>query len=398
MNAKFVFENAPRSTLKLQKWDFQEDVDASFNIRKHVKVDKITPDDYSWKKFEENAIKYQIFLKKEKMNTLTSRDRIEMNEIFDKLLACMIHFFTKKENYHVQNCSAAVDIDDFDATIAMTLFKCLQIGDKTYKEILSSIDISNVDCFQLLNLLNCEVILTKPPKELLLDELLKRNSINPSYITKDGLCYDRAKIEELNIILDDLAKETNLKIKMSKPSGFIPRGNNFANYCTNSINRELYKLYRTQLQVHVPAAVKMNEVNISTINILSAKEAEETLTASAVSKLEHQQISGFVQQRGLDDVVAPAYNVEKRQIEKTIFDAIRSIPGGHIVLFRYGIEYRNGEYYPTNKKTVQQTAEHFKMKTGNINKITTSIFKEIKRRFPNMLTDYLSVDSSIPAY
>lgn len=378
-----------------REWGSQKSTSNSLNLREYVNIDKLEKKDYSFARFEKLAVLYRFYLRKQRMNTLSYAEKRDMESVFNKLLACMIHFFTKRENYHLKGSGAAVDMDDFDSVIAMTLIRCLKLQDKSADEIIASINLDEADCFLILSELNIPLNFYESPKVTLFKTIMKMRNYSPSYLADGVAYYDLDIVKGFYNSLLECAISANVEFVVPKLQGFDPDKSSFRKYITASICKELYKLYRWQIPVHVPAKVRLDE-NISAqtqaVPIFNAGEAVENgINPAASSYIEFQQFESFVQKNGASEMTKPTERIEKRTLNKILCDRIMEIPDGEIVLYHFGIEMINGNYYAVEgRRSYAETAEHFNQDLYTVKYAVKRVGRIFKKKYPDFYIEYFS--------
>lgn len=373
-------------------WGNLTSLDDGLNLRAYVNIDKLQREDYSFDRFEKLALLYRRYLRKERAGQLTYHDKKDMENIFNKLLACMIHFFSKKENRHLAGCTSAVDLDDFDSVIAMTLVNCLRLQDKTAEEIMEATGLDSADCFIILNKMGVPFVFGDSPQLLLFKEVMKECNYFPSYISKGVAYYDKDICQGFFNALAAYAADADVKFTIPKGVGFDNTKSSFRKYVTASINKELYKLYRNQIPVHVPARVALSsDIPTQTVTILDPGEADDNgINPAASNYMEAKQLEAFVQQNGETEMTSPVESLERKALNEILCETIRSIPKGEMVLYCFGIDYVDGQYITGAKRTMKSTAAHFGTEEHIVKYAIKSVGAAFKKLYPDFCVEYFA--------
>lgn len=105
-----------------------EEFETSFKLREYLNLPSLTKKEMDFGYFNDLANIYRTYLNS---NNLTYLERQDMDKIFEKMLALMLHFFTKTVNQMLPENTGCISFEDFDSVIALTLLQCLYQFDPT---------------------------------------------------------------------------------------------------------------------------------------------------------------------------------------------------------------------------------------------------------------------------
>lgn len=84
-----------------------------FSLREYLNLPSIQKEQMDWDYFD--AL-HQVYA--------TTRNKSEKDECFEIMLRLLMHFFTKTAMSYQDSLGAAVDLEDMDAVIAETFYRC----------------------------------------------------------------------------------------------------------------------------------------------------------------------------------------------------------------------------------------------------------------------------------
>ena len=105
-----------------------EEFETSFKLREYLNLPSLTKKEMDFGYFNDLANIYRTYLNS---NNLTYLEKQDMDKIFEKMLALMLHFFTKTVNQMLPENTGCISFEDFDSVIALTLLQCLYQFDPT---------------------------------------------------------------------------------------------------------------------------------------------------------------------------------------------------------------------------------------------------------------------------
>lgn len=361
------------------------------NIRQYVQMEKLTPSDYNWDRFDEMAYRYQYFLRKKLNHSLTVPEKIEMENLYAKMLSCMIHFYTKKESYHLQSSSPTVDLDDYDSVIALTLIKCLALHDLSQKDILNMLELSEGDAGVILyNEFGIEPDFWFSAKEMLFSIIEKKKdyfSWNPSpYIVNGQIWYPQEAYCDFYQEIIKLAKRNKIVVCEPRTYGFNRRkAQKFSYYLCASIDKELYKLYRRQIVVHVPYKHKVPNEVINPIAILTKDEYSKM----NYSPDYYDHIDGEIS-KSFGVPTNPADIFEEDALNVDFYKKVKALDYGDVLLYKVGVDYIPGQniFLSTKKRTFKDTGIKFGISEYEAKKIIKQVATEFKKKYPNFYAEY----------
>lgn len=362
-------------------------------IRDYIQMEKLTSKDYSWNAFDELAYRYQYLERKEANNRLSHADKIEMENLFVKMLSCMIHFYTKKENYHLQSAPAAVDIDDYDSIIAMTLVNCLALNDLSQEEILKRVNLSEADAGTiLLNEFGISPDFWFSSKEMLFSIIEKKKDYfgwNPSpYIVNGKIFYPQEAYCDFYEEIQKLGKRNKIVIPEPKCHGFNRRkAQRFSYYLCGSIEKEMYKMYRKQCSVHVPFRHKIPSDATNTVAIMTKKECDNAgWSEDYANKLDAEIVNAVGQDAN------PADIIEEKTTNNDFFSKVLSLENGELLLYKVGVDYdkEQNAFFVNKKRTYKTAGEKFGMSEYEAKKAAKRVATAFKRKYPNFYNEYVS--------
>jgi len=432
------------TTLAPEQWGTENEDASSFILRNYLTLPLLSKEDMDFKYFDGLADKYRSLLKKDRIIGLTYRERKEKEGLYNKMLALMLHFFTKTVNPKLKASTAMVDRDDFDSVIAMTLVKCLALREKSIDFIADSLTeeqcASAIKKYRLENNNGVQTSLFQYAlmfdKKDIIKEILADFDINEAYLDKNGVPFYNEK--DASYVIAYIINLSGIgKPKKIRTSGFSSNGN-FGFYVTSAIKKEINKLFRAQLEIHYPAHAyitsedmnnlaetetylfdKENQANAKelstmekqqsvsvkgcsdpqritphrTLAIFSAAESEAAgLSGAAINMVEASVSKAINVSHGHfekeETEVAESY--ERRQLNNILCDAIHHMDDGDIVLYRFGIDYdrTNGRFSKTSQRTFKETAEKFNMETYRVKSAVKKCGEEFKRKYPNFFIQY----------
>lgn len=362
-----------------------------FKTRDYIEMDNLEESDYSWTNFDQLAYKYQYYLRKKLNGRISYAERLDMDNIFTKMLSCMIHFYTKKELYHLQTAPASVDIDDYDSVIAMTLIKCLAIHDLSEREVVEKMKLSEEDAGTILaNEFGIQPDFWFSSKAALFSIIENKREYmtwTPApYITRGQVYYPQEIYSDFYEEITKLAKRNNISFSEPRTFGFNrKKAQRFSYYLTGSIDKELYKMYRKQFTVHVPAKHPIPQEVINPINIFAVGEMTNggaEIDSDYVNKMDAEII------RAVGEDNDPADLFEDNEVSNDLFKKVLAIDNGEILLYKVGIDHINDQFIKNHKRTFKNAAKKYGMSEYEVKKAISKVASAFKEAYPDFLSQY----------
>lgn len=361
----------------------------SSNMREALELYKLKPSDYDWKQFNRLAEEYQHLARKEQHVPLNKTEQKQKDSLFSKMLACSVHFFTKRELKMLQTSSSVISIEDLDSIIALTLLKCLEVNDFNEEQIITNLTLTDEQCRKILEeKFQINVPIWYSSKKMLFNVVSDQQGYLPVFVTKNDVFYAIEVYENFYSVVGKVCKELKIPYKPYKTKGFNKNKNlSFCYYLNKAIGFELSKAYRKQLCAIVPFHQKEvpNEI-LYPVAILSAQEAEEAGFSSAYAQKMEKEINDAF---GVTDET-PESLTEEKLGQNNLFELISELPDGDILLFYCGVNKTpNGEWQSGKKKTFKLVTEKFNVSEYEAKKKMQACSRLFRKRYPNFLSDYV---------
>ena len=361
----------------------------SSNMREALELHKLKPSDYDWKKFNRMAEEYQHLARKEQHLTLNRTEQRQKDSLFSKMLACCVHFFTKKELKMLQTSSPVINIEDLDSIIALTLLNFLEVKDFTEEQVIANLSLSDEACRTILEeKFQIKVPIWYSSKKMLFNVVTDQQGYLPVFVTKDEVFYSIEVYENFYGVIEQFCKELKLPYKPYKVKGFNKNKNlSFCYYLNKAIGFEFTKAYKRQLCAIVPYHQKeIPNSLLYPVAMLSAQEAEEAGFSSAYAQKMEKEINDAF---GVT-AETPESITEEKLGQANLFELISQLPDGDILLFYCGVNRTpNGEWQSGKKKTYSLVSEKFNISEYEAKKKMRNCSDLFKAKYPNFLKEYV---------